>query len=64
MILCKCTQILKTLAVLGAEKSVMKILYLRKKKCRNKGYDKHWDVDSLLHNTTSHTQCVYEISKS
>ena len=30
----------------------------------SKGNDKHEDADSLLHNTTSHTQCLYQISKS
>ena len=36
-----------------------------KEKWINKGYDKHEDTDSLLHvHDTSHTQCLYEISKS
>ena len=32
----------------------------KKEKWINKGYD----TDSLLHNITSHTQCLYKISKS
>ena len=38
--------------------------YCRKRKLTNKGNDKHEDADSVLHNTTSHTQCLYQISKS
>ena len=30
----------------------------------NKGNDKHEDADSLLHDTRSDNQCLYEISKS
>ena len=29
-----------------------------------KGNDKHEDVVSVLHNTTSHIQCLYQISNS
>ena len=28
------------------------------------GYDKHEDADSVLHDTSSGTQCLYQISKS
>ena len=35
-----------------------------KEKWTNKENDKHKDADSLLHNTSSHTQCLYQISKS
>ena len=35
-----------------------------KERWANKGNDKHEDADSLLHNTRSHTQCLYQISKS
>ena len=38
--------------------------YWREKKWTNKGNDKQEDADSLLHNTTSHTQHLYQISKS
>ena len=55
---------LKTLALIGAEKSVMKTLLKRKKKWTNKGNDKHEDAGSLLHNTTSGIQCLYQISNS
>ena len=35
-----------------------------KEKWTNKENVKHEDADSVLHNTTSHTQCLYQISKS
>ena len=35
-----------------------------KEKWTNKGNDKQQHADSLLHNTTSHTQHLYHISKS
>ena len=63
-ILSKCIQNLKTLALLGAEKPVTKKIYWRKRKRKNKEYVMHEDADSLLHNTKSHTQSLYEISKS
>ena len=53
---------LKTLALIAGEKSVMD--FYEKDKWANKENDKHEDADSLLHNTTSHTQCLYQISKS
>ena len=35
-----------------------------KEKWTNKGNDKQEETDSLLYNTTSHTQHLYQISKS
>ena len=57
----RCIQNLKTLALLGAEKSVMKKFIGEKEKNDNKGNDKHEDADSLLQDTRSRT---HEISKS
>ena len=62
--LSRCIQIFKTLAVIGAENSVMKSFIEEKEKWPNKGNDKQQNADSLLHNTTSHTQHLYQISKS
>ena len=53
---------LKTLALLGAKKSVTKNLYRKKEKWTNKEYDKHEDADSLLHDTKSRIQCLYRVS--
>ena len=55
---------LKTLALIEAKKSVTENLIGEKEKWTNKGNGKHQDTDSLLHNTTSHTQHLYQISKS
>ena len=41
-----------------------KFLLAGKKNWTNKGNDKQEEADSLLHNTTSHTQHLYQISKS
>ena len=57
-------QNLKTLALIEAEKSVTKIFIGEKEKWTNKGNDKQEEADSLLHNTTSYTQHLYQISKS
>ena len=57
-------QNLKTLAVIGAENSVMKSVIGEKEKWTNKENDKQQHADSLLPNTTSHTQHMYQISKS
>ena len=38
--------------------------YWRERKKTNKGNDKQQEADSLSHNTTSHTQHLYQISKS
>ena len=59
-----CIQNLKTLAIIGAENSVTKRFIGEKGKWTNKGNDKQQHADSLLHNTTSHTQHLYQISKS
>ena len=40
-----------------------KVLLERKKKWTNKGNDKYEDAESVLHNTTCHNQCLYQISK-
>ena len=60
----RCIQNLKTLAVIGAENSVTKSFIGKKEKWTNKGNAKQEEADSLLHNTTSHTQHLYQISKS
>ena len=52
------------LALLGTEKSVTKNLIEEKEKWTNKENDNHEDFDSLIHDTTSHTQCLYQISRS
>ena len=61
--LSRCIQNLKTLAVIGAENSVTKSFIGEKEKWTYNGNDKQ-HADSLLHNTTSHTQHLYQISKS
>ena len=40
------------------------ILLEKKRKRTNKGNDKHKDAESLLHDTTTHIQCLNKISKS
>ena len=62
--LSRCIQNLTTLAVIGVENSVTKSFIGEKEKWTNKGNDKQQHADSLLHNTTSHTQHLYQISKS
>ena len=62
--LSRCIQNLKTMAVIGAENSVTESFIGEKEKWTNKGNDKQQHADSLLHNTTSHTQHLYQISKS
>ena len=47
--LCRCTQNLKTLALLGAEKSVAKKNIGKNDKITNKGNDKYKDANSLLY---------------
>ena len=54
----------KILAKVVPKKSLTEILLERKKKWTNKENDKQEEADSLLHDTTSHTQCLYKISKS
>ena len=36
----------------------------KKEKRTNKGTDKQYVADSLIHDTTNHTRCLYQISKS
>ena len=50
--------------LIGAENSVSKFFIGEKEKWTNKGNDKKEVADSPLHNTTSHTQHLYQISKS
>ena len=62
----------KILGPVVPEKSLTKISIFitgserigKKEKWRNKGTDKQYVADSLLHDTTYHTRCLYEISKS
>ena len=62
--LSRCIRNLKTLVLIEAEKSVIENLIGEKEKWTNKGNGKHQEADSLLHNATSHTQHLYQISKS
>ena len=62
--LSSCTQNLKTLALIEGKKFVTETLLGEKAKWTNKGNDKQQHADSLLHNTKSHTQHLYQISKS
>ena len=48
----------------GAESFTTKSFIGEKEKWTNKRNDKQQNADSLLHNTTSHTQHLYQISKS
>ena len=57
-----CTKF-RILAAVADEKSLMKNFIGEKEKWK-KGNDKHKYADSLIHNTASHTQCLYQISKS
>ena len=59
-----CIQNLKTLAFIDAEKSVTEIFIGEKEKWTNKENDEKEEADSLLRNTTSYTQHLYQISKS
>ena len=47
-----------------SEKSKMKNSIWEKEKWTNKGNDKYANAESLLYNINSHTQCLYQISKS
>ena len=60
----RCIQNLKTLALVEVVKSVTENFIGEKEKWTNKGNDKQEEVDSLLHNTISYTQHLYQISKS
>ena len=59
-----CIQNLKTLAQIEAEKSVTENFVREKEKWTNKGTDKQYVADSLLHSTTCHYQAFYQISRS
>ena len=59
-----CLQNLQTLALIEAEKTVPKIFIGQKEKWKTKGNGKNENADSLLHDTTNHTQCLYKMSKS
>ena len=54
----------KILGAVVLEKSLTKHFIREKEKQINKGNDKHEDADPLLKYTSSHTQCLYHISKS
>ena len=58
----KCTQNFKTLAPIGAEKSVTEISIGEKEKCINKGTDKQYVTVLSLLNTTHHYPALYQIS--
>ena len=58
-----CIQNLR-LALIETEKFVTGNLLGEKEKWINKGNDKQQHADSRLHHTTSHTQYLYQISKS
>ena len=55
------TKILDMMSKKGAEKSVKEILVREKE---NKGTDKQYVADSLIHSTTVHYQALYQISRS
>ena len=59
-----CIQNLKTLALIEAKKFVTENLFGDKEKWTNKGNDKQQHVDYLVHDTTGHTQHLYQVSKS
>ena len=46
------------------QKNVTEIFIGEEEKWTNKGNDKQEEADSLLHNITSYTQYLYQISKS
>ena len=60
----RCTHNFKTLALIGAEKSVTEISIEGREKRTNKGTDKKYVAVLLLHNTNHHFQAVYQISES
>ena len=60
-----CTQNLKTLAPIGAEKSVTEISIGEKEEWTNKGNVKQYVAFFfLLHNTTHHYQALYQLSET
>ena len=60
----RCTQNLKTLAPIEAEKSVTEISIGEKEKWTNKGTDKQNVAVLLLHYTTYHYQALYQIAET
>ena len=60
----QCVYKIWRLALIEAKKFVTENLLGEKEKWTNKGNDKQQHTDSLLHNTTSYTQHLYQISKS
>ena len=52
------------MAIIEADKSVMKNFIGEKEKWTNKEKDNNEDAVALLHRKASHTQRLYEISKS
>ena len=54
----------KILGEVVPEKSSTKHFIGEKEKWTNKGSDKHENVESPLHNASSHTKCLYQVSKS
>ena len=59
-----CKKKFKILDAVVSEKSLTKNFIRGNKKWINKGNDKHEDADSVLHNTSSGTQCLNQISCS
>ena len=53
-----------TLGQVVPEKSLTEIFVREKEKWTNKGTDKQYVADSLLHSTTCHYQALYQISRS
>ena len=47
-----------------AEKSVIDNFVREKEKWTNKGTDKQYVADSLIHSTTVHYKALYQISRS
>ena len=47
-----------------AEKSVIENFVREKEKWTNKGTDRQYVADSLIHSTTVHYQALYQISRS
>ena len=57
-------QTINTLSLIGAEKTVTEVIMREKEKWTNNGNDKQKVADFFIHDTTCHTQCLYQISKS
>ena len=62
--LSRCIRNLKTLALIEAETFLTENLIGEEEKWTKEGNGKHQEADSLLHNAISHTQHLYQISKS